>query len=171
MVVPLNVWLIRENLITVKLMIGEPPIYLWLMFLLWLTPSPVSMLVWGGSNHLEYHRVLRDECINPSCEKPDAMGFDPARPRRHRGSVRCSRLDGRLSSGPRQQAPGRSSSSPGGGQKSRHLKNWFEATTMGKVTFVYVVIYIYVYLFIYLYIIYIYIVVYINDVKIIVITS
>ena len=36
----------------------EPPIYLWplplligaldLMFLLWLTPSPVSMLVWGG---------------------------------------------------------------------------------------------------------------------------
>ena len=137
----------------------EPPIYLWplplligaldLMFLLWLTPSPVSMLVWGGSNHLEYHRVLRDECINPSCEKPDAMGFDLARPRRHRGSVRCSRLDGRLSSGPRQQAPGRSSSSPGG-QKSRHLKNWFEATTMGKLTFVYVVIYIY------LYIIYIY---------------
>ena len=119
----------------------------------------------GGSNHLEYHRVLRDECINPSCEKPDAMGFDLARPRRHRGSVRCSRLDGRLSSGPRQQAPGRSSSSPGGA-KIEASEKLVWSNNNGQ-THICVCSYIYIYL----YIIYIYIVVYINDVKNIVITS
>ena len=33
------------------------------------------VLITGGAPPC---RVLRHECINPSCEKPDAMGFDPA---------------------------------------------------------------------------------------------